>query len=73
MKYTFLQKINKRQVHVSKDNSYFIASLALSELAKNEILIFPADENGNIVEYIESDYCFKYSNIDDWTREFCSF
>jgi hypothetical protein len=73
MKYTFLQKINNRQIHLKDNNreQYYIASLALSEYSSNEILVFLANENAEITSFVEVDSCFHHSTIDDWAREFC--
>lgn len=72
MKYNFLKFLNIDKAILHKEGDFFVASFANVPRSGPEVLVFPANRNGEISEMIEVDGGRGYESLSEFITENCT-
>ena len=53
--YNFVRTLNERQVLLTRDGQFFVASESVPGIVATETLVFPANADGQITDWCEVD------------------
>jgi len=67
--YQFVKTLNVRQALLQKGRDYFVASYANVPPSGPEVLVFPADENGEVTDWLEVDGGSHYASLNQFLNE----
>lgn len=48
-----VRQINYHQILIENDGKYYVVSESISDVVPKEVLVFPADEQGKITDWLE--------------------
>ena len=66
--YQFVKTLNVRQALLQKGSDYYVASFA-NTCDGSEVLVFPADENGEVTDWLEVDGGRNYASLNQFLNE----
>lgn len=72
MKYNFLKFMNLDKAILHKEGNYYVASFADVPWSGPEVLVFPANRNGEISSMVEVDGARGYKNLSEFITENCT-
>jgi len=67
--YQFVKTLNVRQALLQKNGEHFVASFAEVPFSGTEVLVFPADENGEVTDWLEVDGGSHYASLNQFLNE----
>lgn len=71
MKYNFSKFVGMDKAVLTKNGSYFLASFSDVSWSGPEVLVFPADKNGSVLDWGEVDGGRGYQSLADFLSEKC--
>lgn len=72
MRYKFVKFLSMDKAVLSKNDEYFVVSFSSLSFAGPEVLVFPADKNGSIVDWGEIDGGRGYKSLAEFITEKCT-